>query len=124
MTGPNAFSAEETLAALRQAMQPEHIGNRFDRGYAWAMDGARTIVGRHRPDASDAKTLAAVTPALRDWLDEGPDYDSHDYNRGCEAGQEAIRLILDGDPDEIISHLEDAARTAIQLLNIAQQRTT
>ncbi|WP_435245043.1 hypothetical protein [Streptomyces tendae] len=124
MSSPDTFTAEETFAALYQALKPQYVGDRFERGYAWAMDSARAVLGRHRLDGDDAKNLATVTPALRAWLAEGPDRDSQDYNRGCEAGQETIRLILDGDPDEILSHLEDAARDHAKLLAAAQQRTT
>ncbi|MEV1042959.1 hypothetical protein AB0J01_41325 [Streptomyces sp. NPDC050204] len=88
------------------------------------MESVRTIVTNSRPDGSDEKNLAPVEPTIRAWLDDGPDRDNKDYNRGCEVGQEVIRLILDGDPDEVPSHLEDAARTAAKLLASAQQRTT
>ncbi|MFF2571100.1 hypothetical protein [Streptomyces sp. NPDC058084] len=120
----NTFTAEETFAALYQAVKPDFVGDRFDRGYAWAMDSVRAILGRHRLDKSDERNLTVVEPAIREWLDKGPDRDSEDYDRGCESGQEAIRLILDGDPDEVLSHLEDAARNAARLLASAQQRTT
>lgn len=120
----DTFTPEEIFAALYQALKPEYVGDRFERGYAWATDSVRTILGKYRLDGSDERNLAAVTPAIREWLDKGPDYDSEDYNRGCEAGQEAIRLILDGDPDEILSHLEDAARDTANLLASARQRTT
>ncbi|MCZ0983840.1 hypothetical protein O1L60_44565 [Streptomyces diastatochromogenes] len=120
----DTFTAEEIFAALYQALKPDYVGDRFERGYAWATDSVRTILGKYRLDGSAERNLAVVAPAIREWLDKGPDRDSEDYNRGCEAGQEAIRLILDGDPDEVLSHLEDAARDAAKLLASARQRTT
>ncbi|MFF9204380.1 hypothetical protein ACF1AE_21675 [Streptomyces sp. NPDC014986] len=116
-----SFSAEQKFAALYQAIKPEHVGDRFDRGYAWAMESVRRILAGHRLDGTDAKNLATVEPAIRAWLYKGPDYDSAEYNRGCRAGQDAIRAILDGDDDEICSQLEDAARAYARLLPVPQE---
>ncbi|MER6253643.1 hypothetical protein ABT224_20035 [Streptomyces sp. NPDC001584] len=115
------FTPEQIFAALHQAIKPDHATDRFEDGYAWAMDSVRRIVANHRLHGSDKQNLTTVEPAIRAWLDDGPDYDSKDYNDGCVAGQRAIRDILDGVDDEIISQLEDAARDYGRLLAAAKE---
>ncbi|MFJ2752703.1 hypothetical protein [Streptomyces sp. NPDC087297] len=114
------FTPEQIFAALHQAIRPDSATDRFDRGYAWAMDSVRRILAGHRLHGSAEHNLATIEPVIRAWLEEGPDYDSKDYNEGCAAGQRAISDILDGVDDEIISQLEDAARDYSRLLAAAQ----
>ncbi|GAA1111967.1 hypothetical protein [Streptomyces javensis] len=121
MTTP--FTAEQTFAALYQAVKPDFVGNRWERGYAWAMDSVRDILGKYRLDGSAESRLAVVEPAIREWLAAGPDRDSQEYNDGCLTGQDTIRGILDGDPEEVLSQLEDAAEAAQKLYAEARQRT-
>ncbi|MFZ3475289.1 hypothetical protein ACODT3_42715 [Streptomyces sp. 4.24] len=115
------FTPEQIFAALHQATKPDHATSRFEDGYAWAMDGVRRIIANHWLHGSAKQNLAVVEPPIRAWLDDGPDYDSKDYNEGCAAGQRAIRDILEGVDDEIISQLEDAARDYTRLLAAAQE---
>lgn len=100
------------LAALEEALRPEPVHTRYDRGIDWARRAARQALeaAHFNPTARDA--LAVADKALRAWLGEGPDSDSEDYDMGCEHGQEQIRLILDGDYSEITDLLDDAKRRA------------
>lgn len=118
------FTPEQTFAALYQAIKPTFVGDRWDRGYAWATDSVRSILAKYRLDGTDEKNLAVVEPAIRAWLDEGPDHDSEDYDRGCETGQQTIRDILDGVPEEVLSQLQDAAEAAAKFYAAAQNRPT
>ncbi|MEU2453964.1 hypothetical protein ABZ605_28275 [Streptomyces sp. NPDC012765] len=115
------FTPEQTFAALYQAIKPEPATDRYDRGYAWAMDSVRRILAAHRLHGSAEHNLATVEPVIQAWLDEGPDYDSKDYNQGCAAGQHTIMQILDGNHDEVLSQLEDAARDSTRLFAAAKE---
>jgi hypothetical protein len=118
------FTAEQTFAALLQAIRPDAVNGRWERGYEWAMENVRRILCQHRLDHSPERNLAIVEPAIRAWLAQGPDYDSQAYIDGCTVGQETIRNILDGDRGEVLSQLEDAATTATRLYTAAQQERT
>ncbi|WP_333745586.1 hypothetical protein [Streptomyces sp. IBSBF 2950] len=118
-----AFTPEQIFAALYQAIRPDAVNGRWERGYEWAMDSVRRILVQHRLDGSAERNLKVVEPAIREWLDAGPDYDSQAYNNGCEVGQQTIRSILDGDRGEILSQLQDAADAATRLYAQAQQAT-
>ncbi|MDX3165908.1 hypothetical protein PV516_19160 [Streptomyces scabiei] len=119
----SAFTAEQTFAALLQAIRPDAVNGRWERGYEWAMDNVRKILVQYRLDGSPQRNLERVEPAIRTWLDAGPDYDSQAYIDGCVVGQETIRNILDGDRGEILSQLQDAATTATRLYTEVQQVT-
>ncbi|QKV98328.1 hypothetical protein HUT19_42185 (plasmid) [Streptomyces sp. NA02950] len=119
----SAFTAEQIFAALYQALRPDAVNGRWERGYEWAMECVRKILVQYRLDGSPEHNLKVVEPAIREWLDAGPDYDSQAYNDGCAVGQQTIRSILDGDRDEILSQLQDAATTATRLYAQAQQVT-
>jgi hypothetical protein len=61
------FTAEQTFAALLQAIRPDAVNGRWERGYEWAMDSVRRILGQHRLDHSPERNLAIVEPAIRAW---------------------------------------------------------
>lgn len=109
------FTPEQILAALDEATRPDYVSCRYDRGVAWANGNARQIMARYVLDGTPEQNLARVDKAIREWLAEGPDYDSQDYISGCEDGQRTIRDILDGDTGEVLDALESAADRANRL---------
>ncbi|MFB7378099.1 hypothetical protein ACFC6U_01925 [Kitasatospora purpeofusca] len=108
-------TAEMVLAALAEFARPEPVTCRYEQGVDWAASAVRRAVADHRLWKGPDNDLRIVEPALRAWLAGGPDYDSKDYNRGCEAGQEIVRLILDRVPEAIFDYLDDAARRSARL---------
>ncbi|MFI0156257.1 hypothetical protein [Streptomyces lydicus] len=109
------FTAEQILAALEEAVRPDYVSCRYDRGVAWANLNARQIMNRTALDKTPEQNLATVEKALREWLADGPDYDCQDYVSGCEDGQRTIRDILDGDVGEVLDALESASSRTSRL---------
>lgn len=119
------YTPEQTIAAFWQALKPAPAEDVKDRGYAEAMDRARTILGEYNVEGTDEQLLAALEPALRRWITDGHESDVGDYTvqyeAGYRTGQDAIRDILDGVDDEVLFHLEDAHRAYARLYTAAKE---
>ncbi|MET9396175.1 hypothetical protein [Kitasatospora sp. NPDC002965] len=110
------ITAEMVLAALAEFARPEPVTCRYEQGVDWAASAVRRAFADHRLWKGPDNDLRVVEPTLRVWLAGGPDYDSKDYNEGCEAGQEIVRLVLDRAPEVVFNYLNDAARRSARLV--------
>ncbi|WP_331727450.1 hypothetical protein OG871_40490 (plasmid) [Kitasatospora sp. NBC_00374] len=110
-----SITAEMVLAALAEFARPDVVHSRFEQGVNWAASAVRRAFAESRLRDGAERDLEAVETLLRAWLAKGPDQDSDDYDRGCEYGQQIIRLLLDRDPVHVFRELDDAATNAVLL---------